>query len=448
MDLKRKLSRLTSAGPGSRPKEDAAPPPPSFRTDDERRARVEKLRGMLGKLIADDKRRLRERAPAPAAPLPLPGELEETPHGPVHRVATYLEPAHCHGRVPIREALSVRPAILADLALDSELCSIDPRRMLFVDTETTGLAGGTGTIPFLIGLAFFEDESLRVEQLLLRAPGEEAPMLRRLAERIEAASCIVSYNGKSYDWPLLRNRFVLNRVPVVTPPAHLDLLHCARRIFKRRLGQVRLVHLEAQVLGMRREHDIDGAEIPQRFWDFVRSADGSALAPVIEHNANDLVALAAIVAVLADRYEELRPEHEPADQLGIAEVAVRAEDHERARRYAEAAADGGGPADVTVDALWLASELARHRDDDRAQVALLERALGEAIDEERAARVHLALSKLYEHRLRDYERALEHARNTAASEGSSLRDHRVARIEKKLAKWRAQPALDVPPRDE
>src|SRR5690606_7306009 len=110
------------------------------------------------------------------------------------------------------------------------------------------------------------------------APGEEAPMLRRLAERVEGASCLVSYNGKSYDWPLLRNRFVLNRVPVAAPPAHLDLLHCARRIFKRRLGQVRLVHLEAQVLGMHREHDIDGAEIPQRFWDFVRSADGSALA--------------------------------------------------------------------------------------------------------------------------------------------------------------------------
>ncbi|MCZ7679242.1 MAG: ribonuclease H-like domain-containing protein [Sandaracinaceae bacterium] len=269
MDLKRKLSRLASAGPGSRP---AAPPPPAAtRTDDERRARVERLRGMLGKLIADDRRRMRERAPVVVARAELPGELEETPHGPVHRVSGWLEPAHCHGRVPIAGALSVDPATIAKLALDTELASIDPRRMLFLDTETTGLAGGTGTIPFLIGLAWFEDESLRIEQLVLRAPGEEAPMLRRLAERVEGASCLVSYNGKSYDWPLLRNRFVLNRVPVAAPPAHLDLLHCARRIFKRRLGQVRLVHLEAQVLGMQREHDIDGARS--------RSASGTSCAP-------------------------------------------------------------------------------------------------------------------------------------------------------------------------
>ncbi len=442
MDLKRKLSRLTSAGPGSKgPGSKAAGPelpppelpPPAVPTDESRRARVERLRGMLGQLIAEDRGRLRERAPA-REPMPLPGELEETAHGPVHRVECYLEPAHCHGRVPIRGALDVDPGTLAKLALDADIARVDPRRMLFIDTETTGLAGGTGTIPFLIGLAFFEDESLRVEQLLLRAPGEEAPMLRRLAERMEQASCIVSYNGKSYDWPLLRTRFVLNRVPVTPPPPHLDLLHCARRIFKRRLGQVRLVNLEAEVLGLRREHDIEGAEIPQRFWDFVRSADGSGLAPVIEHNVNDLVALAALVAVLADRYEELSPEHEPADQLGVAKVAVRASDHERARRYAEAAAEGGGPADVTVDALWLAAELARQRDDDAARVTLLERALAQDCDEERAARANLALSKIFEHRLRDLDRALEHARATGASEGAAQRDHRVARIERKRAK--------------
>jgi len=434
MDLKRKLSRLSSAGPGSRPPARAPlPPPPPTRTDDERRARIEQLRGMLGQLIADDRRRMRERPPPPA-PVALPGTLEETPYGPLHRVESWLEPAHCHGKVPIAGATRVSPEVVAKLALDPALGALDPKRMLFLDTETTGLAGGTGTIPFLIGLAFFEDESLCIEQLVLRRPGEEAPMLRRLAERIERASCIVSYNGKSYDWPLLRNRFVLSRVPVASAPLHLDLLHCARRVWKRRLGQVRLVNLEAEVLGLRREHDIDGAEIPARFWDFVRGADGSALAPVIEHNANDLVALAAILVSLVERYEELSPEHEPADTLGVAEVAVRADDRERARRYAEAAADGGGPADVTADALWLAAELARKRDDHRARIALLERAIDETDDDEREARAHLALSKLYEHRLRDYPRALEHARRTAAAEGTAERDHRIARIEAKLAK--------------
>jgi uncharacterized protein YprB with RNaseH-like and TPR domain len=411
MDLKSKLARLTAPV--------KAPPPPS----NERIERVERLRGMLGKLIAEDRRRLRDRPPA-AAPAPLPGELIDSAHGPLQRVQFFLEPKHTHGRIPIADALDVSPLTIARLALDTELTSIDPRRMLFLDTETTGLSGGTGTIPFLLGLAWFEDESLCVEQLILRKPGEEAPILHRLAERIAWASCIVSYNGKSFDWPLLRNRFVLNRVPVATPPAHLDLLHCARRVFARRLGNVRLVNLEAEVLGLRREADIDGAEIPALFWEYVRGEDGSKLAPVIEHNANDVVALAAILATLADRYDSLRPEHEPADQLGIASVAVRADDHERAVRYAHAAADGGGPSDVTVDALWLAAE----------RIELLTRALNETVDDERTARIHLALSKIYEHRFKDYKLAIEHGQKSVPAEGVADRDHRIARIERKQAR--------------
>jgi uncharacterized protein len=427
VDFKSKLLRLANAGPVSPPPASASP------NSSGRRARVEQLRGLLATMIADEKNRLRDRVPVPSVRIELPGELLQSAHGAYHRVSNYLEPAHCHGRVPIAGALTASPDTIAKLALDGDLACIDPRRLLFLDTETTGLAGGTGTIPFVIGLAYFEDESLRIEQLVLRQPGEEAPLLHRLAELVERASCLVSYNGKSYDWPLLRTRFVLNRVPVRAPAAHLDLLHCARRIFRRRLGRVRLVHLETEVLGYRREHDIDGAEIPQRFWDFVRGADSSALVPVIEHNANDLVALAAILVTLVSRYEELRPEHEPADRLGVAQVAVRADDHERALLYAEAAAESGGPADVTADALWLAAELARRRHDHRARCVLLLRALETADDEERAARIHLALAKLYEHRLRELERALEHARAIAPAEGSAERDHRVARIERKLS---------------
>ena len=104
-----------------------------------------------------------------------------------------------------------------------------------LDTETTGLSGGTGTLPFLIGTARFEDDGrFLVEQLFLRRPGEEAPMLHWLASQLAATTCLVTYNGKSFDWPLLRSRFVMNRVPVPPLPPHLDLLHCARRVFARR----------------------------------------------------------------------------------------------------------------------------------------------------------------------------------------------------------------------
>ena len=436
MSLRAKLARLRSAGPG----------PGTGTGTGTGQARVARLRGMIADMIADEQRRLRERRvvreehrPPPA---PLPGESIETPEGPLHRIFQYLEPAHCHGRVPIAGAVDARPATLAKLALDEGLSGIDPRGLLFVDTETTGLSGGTGTLPFLIGLAWFEDESLRVEQLLLRRPGEEVPMLRRLAERIDASSALVSYNGKSYDWPLLRNRFVLNRVPVAAPAAHLDLLHCARRVFKRRLGRVRLVNLEERVLGMRRERDVDGSEIPALFWELVRGGDGNVIAPVIEHNANDLIALAAILVQLCELYDELRPEHEPADRLGVAHVAVRAADVERAARYADAAAAGGGPDDVTADALWLASELARKRGDHQARETLLHRGLEvAAADERRAARFHLALAKHYEHQVKDFDRALVHARASDLEEGTARRDHRVARVLRKLERARRQRAL-------
>lgn len=445
MSLRAKLARLASAGPGSRP----TPAPPVAEiaepaaADGPNLERVAQLRGLLSKMIADEQRRLRERAPATEAPkAPLPGESVPTAHGPLQRVAEYLEPAHCHGRIPIARATRVCPRTVAKLALDEGLEGIDPRHLLFVDTETTGLSGGSGTIPFLIGLAWFEDESLRVEQLLLPTPGLEVPMLRRLAERIDAASAVVTYNGKAFDWPLLRNRFVLNRVPVATPAAHLDLLHCARRVYKRRLGQVRLVNLEEQVLGMRRERDIDGAEIPALFWELVRGGDGSVIAPVVEHNANDLIALAAILVRLVELYEELRPEDEPADRLGVAQVAVRAADVERAGRYAEAAAEGGGPDDVTADALWLAADLARKRGDLEARLALLHRGLETARrDEGRAARFHLALAKLYEHRLKDFDRALIHARAADLEEGGARSDHRVARILARMERARAQTKL-------
>ncbi|MCB9597722.1 MAG: ribonuclease H-like domain-containing protein [Sandaracinaceae bacterium] len=434
MSLRDKLARLSSAGPGGRP----PGPPPT-----ENAERVAKLRGLLSQMIADEKRRLRDRVVEPATPpAPLPGESIDTPYGAYQRVCEYLEPSHCHGRIPIAQATRVCPRTIAKLALDEELEGVDPSRMLFVDTETTGLSGGSGTIPFLIGLAWFEDESLRVEQLLLPAPGLEVPMLRRLAERIDASSALVTYNGKAFDWPLLRNRFVLNRVPVATPAAHLDLLHCARRVYKRRLGQVRLVNLEESVLGMRRERDIDGAEIPALFWELVRGGDGSVIAPVVEHNANDLIALAAILVRLVEIYEGLGPEDEPADRLGVAQVAKRAADVELAGRWATAAAEGGGPQDVTADALWLAAELARERGDVPERRELLHRGLEAATrDEARAARFHLALAKLYEHHLKDFEAALIHARASDLEEGAARRDHRVARILVRLERARRQVTL-------
>jgi uncharacterized protein YprB with RNaseH-like and TPR domain len=413
------------------------------------RARIEQTarqRVLIDGVTACERHALRPGSLGPPASLELPGETIDTPAGPLHRIARHFEPAYHHGRAPIARASEVCGSTLAALALDPVLSDVAPRRLLFLDTETTGISGGAGTLAFLIGMAWFEDESLRVEQLLLRRPGEERPLLIRLAERLAACDAIVTYNGKAFDWPLLCTRAVLNRVPLPRPPAHLDLLPCARRVFARRLGSVRLVHLEAEILGMRREHDVDGAEIPQLYWDFVRGAQTSAFAPVIEHNANDVVALAALLAVLAERFERALPAHAPEDRLGIASVALRWGDFDRAAAFAEDAARAGGPADVTVDAWLLASAAARARVRiGAAPLAEVERLLREALDaaagnRARRAAIHLALAKHFEHAAKNPTAALAHAAHTADVEGEDASARRIARLVAKMRRRKERAA--------
>ncbi|HVG62476.1 MAG TPA: ribonuclease H-like domain-containing protein [Hyalangium sp.] len=461
MDLKRKLARLSSAGPGIKPVATAPPsqeavavaqasPPPSPEPEAGKAPdpRIAALRQMLGSWAERQGTASARRAVTIAPPPgPLPVEPRMTPHGQVHIAERVLPPEHRHGSAPLGGAWEVEAPLVASLALDPRLAGVDFRRVLYLDTETTGLAGGTGTVPFLVGLAWFEDRSLRVHQLFLRRLGEEAPMLRVLAERMAESSCLVTFNGKSFDWPLLRTRFVLNRVPVPTELPHLDLLHCSRRVFKHRGSGTRLVQLEEHILGHRRVGDVDGALIPDLYFRFLRGGSSAALTPVLEHNANDLLLLAALLGELVRRFQSRRTEEEdPRDLLGFAGVAMRAGDYERAQAFAQAAARGGGT--VSVEALTLASQLSRRAGNSEAAVALLQQALTSAKGAQ-AAPLHLTLTKLYEHALKDPTRALHHARLTAAAESPEEQRHRISRLERKLARGAREDALALgalPPR--
>jgi uncharacterized protein len=393
MDLRAKLARL---------------PPKKTQVLDDLRARIQEV---LDRNPAD-----RDGTPHPPGPSPPPRAVRVTTH--------YLEPHHHHGRIPIAKALSSEARLVAELALDPSLEEVDLASALFLDTETTGLSGA-GIVPFLIGLGWFEDRSFVIEQLFLEELGEELPMLSRLQERLARASCVVTYNGKAFDWPVLVNRCVLHRIGAPKALPHVDLLHCARRIYKRRLGGVRLIEVEEQVLGMRRERDIDGAEIPGVYWTFLRHRNDAGIAPVIEHNANDLVALAALLAHLAERFERVHAEDDPIDQLARAKLAFRAKDEPRVEQFARAAGEGGGDPDVTVEAYFLLALLYKKRRDHLAtERALLEALSAADNDRELAVPVHLELAKLYEHKLKLYDRALAHAYD----------QKRVARIQRKLSR--------------
>lgn len=362
------------------------------------------------------------------------GERVESGYGEVRIVRERFALSHLHGEVATGDALAVDPVTVARLAFDPRVETVDLSQALFLDTETTGLAGGAGTIPFLVGIGRFTAGAFEVEQLVLERAGEEAPLLEYLRSRIEDASCIITYNGKSYDWPLLRTRYVLNRVPMTAPRAHVDLLHAARRIYRRRLQRTRLIDLESDVLGFERVDDVGGAQIPEIYFRFLRDRNPAPLAGVLEHNVHDIVALTGILSRLADGYRALRLDEDGRDRLGYAEVAERHRDHARAAKFAQAAAVAeGGDTECRVRARLLEARVARRERDVEAEASALRDALQDA-EGEWEAKVHLELAKHYEHRAKNLGRALEHALLTEAAEGEVACQRRVLRLRRRASR--------------
>src|SRR5208282_4469171 len=225
---------------------------------------------------------------------------------------------------------------------------------LFLDTETTGLAGGTGTYPFLVGIAWWDAGGLQVEQLFLRDFSEEHSLLHELAARLAERPVLVTFNGKSFDWPLLENRFTMTR-SISTPQlaAHIDLLHPARALWKLRLGSVRLVELERHVLdaprlGWRREDDVASAMIPQYYFDYLRGGSADPLIGVLRHNQMDLRGLAALFAKINTLLASPDTDREGIDSLdlfGLSHFFGRRGDSDRAHVACSQALDLGLPAE-------------------------------------------------------------------------------------------------------
>ena len=173
--------------------------------------------------------------------------------------------------------------------------SEEMRRPLFLDTETTGLSGGTGTVAFLVGLAWREGDGLALAQYFLCDFDQEQALLWAVGQCISDAGVLVSYNGRSFDWPLLQTRLVLRRATWPSPP-HLDLLTLARRIFRPRLPDCALQTIEQSVLDLHRADDLPGSLIPSRYFAWLRQGDPRALEPVFLHNQQDVLSMALLLA--------------------------------------------------------------------------------------------------------------------------------------------------------
>ena len=339
----------------------------------------------------------------------------------------------------------------------------DTGKWLFLDTETTGLAGGTGTYPFLVGIAWWDAGGLQVEQFFMRDFSEEHSLLHELAARLAERPVLVTFNGKSFDWPLLENRFTMTR-SISTPrlAAHLDLLHPARALWKLRLGSVRLVELERHVLdarrlGWHREDDVASALIPQYYFDYLRGGPSDPLVGVVRHNQMDLRGLAALFGKINALIASQRTERDGIDSLdlfGLSRFFDRRGDSDRAQVACSQALALGLPAEHRPRAHRELAMLAKRRGDHAAAAKLW---LELAADPEDGILACEQLAIHYERRAKDPVRAAEfaqlglvklqraraHARDPyAASRAARLAEKftiRIDRLEGKNKKKTANP---------
>ena len=246
--------------------------------------------------------RSQPRRRGPAIEELLPGEVVYTALGPFFRYREIHPLDHDHGYHALADLLAHTPQAATLLARDERLAGVDFRRMAFVDTETTGLAGGTGTYAFLVGVGVFTAEAFTIHQFFMRDYDEEPALLHALGELLDGLEAVVSFNGKSFDLPLLETRFIMSRQPprLVDAP-HLDLLSPARRFWKYRLDSCALSSLETEILGVRRSHeDVPGWLIPSLYTDYARSGDAREMPRIFYHNAQDILSLVTLAARMSD----------------------------------------------------------------------------------------------------------------------------------------------------
>lgn len=259
---------------------------------------------------------LRSPTPRPAGPGiegVVPGEWVSTPHGNCFVSETTYPLDQQRGGLPLGDCLALPPAAAASCARDLTLAELDFRTTAFIDTETSGLAGGTGTLVFLLGIGTFES-SFVVRQYFAQEPAAERAMLHAAATVLDRCTGLVSYNGRAFDLPLLNTRFILNRqLPRLQEAPHFDLLFPARRLWRGRIGSCALGNVEREALGVsRKEADVPGWLIPSLYRQYLRSGDARELRRVFYHNLEDVLSLVTLAVRLCRLFV---PAHAPCASL-------------------------------------------------------------------------------------------------------------------------------------
>jgi hypothetical protein len=332
---------------------------------------------------------------------------------------------------------------LVQFTNDDRFHALSGGDILYIDTETTGLAGGTGTLPFLIGAGWFEPNGFCVRQYFMRDYSEEPAVLLALEDEFNRFAAVSTYNGKGFDMPLIQTRYLLNRKRInLLDHPHFDLLYPARRFWRDGLPNCRLVTIEHEILGRERDEDVPSEMIPYIYFDYLRGVRMERMSPVLAHNAEDIVSLAILSAKVC------RIAAAPQDEcvrgvefLGLGRYYAALEDWEQSTAYMQKSLECGDMAEeVQLRVQWQIALLFKRLKQFERAVPYWERLANHyAIPD-----ACVELAKLFEHHHKDFHhalawtnQALEFSQNTTKQSSQSVEEallHRRNRLERKQAK--------------
>ncbi|MBQ3156791.1 MAG: ribonuclease H-like domain-containing protein [Clostridia bacterium] len=312
-------------------------------------------------------------------------------------------------------------------------------RILYLDTETTGLAGA-GTVAFEVGLGWQKGSTFHVKQLVMRDYPEEKFLLEEIVRIAEQFDVVCSFNGKTFDLPLLKNRFIMNRIRTdCLDKPHIDLLHIARRVWKLRLQRCNLTNLEEALLGIPRVDDLPGAQVPERFFSYLKTGDFTLLDDVLAHNEQDIVSLQNLLCHMCRMYENPEQLRFDEDVYSMGVALDRFRHTEEARRCYQLA--GGSMHAASQSRL---AQSYRRSGDKAAAVHIWQGMIARG---EGGIQPFVELAKYYEHTARDYEAALDVVRkalirlaepalfeNCAVQEARNALQYRYDRLKRKAGK--------------
>jgi len=333
------------------------------------------------------------------------GKFISTPFGDSFMRENYFPRDYRCGEVELFQIFQSSAKTISSLARDDRLKEIDINKTVFLDTETTGLAGGAGTYIFLVGVGYFEGDQFCVRQYFMRDYNEERALLSALNDLLSNFKAVVTYNGKTFDLPLMESRYIMSGMKMsLKDPYHFDLLYPARRLWKRRLESCSLSTVEREILKVIRDDDVPGYLIPEIYFKYLRTKDARAIKQVFEHNLQDILSLVALVSRMCFLVEDpLNNTEYGMDIFSIGKMFDEEKRYEQSTHYYAEALKHNLAEEEVLEILRLSSfaykRQGKWEEAEEIWKEIIERS------QEYIYYPYEELAKYYEHCLKDYQKA-------------------------------------------